>query len=55
LKTRPTAGFTPSNVKKLPDTSSASSRSVWLSMLTDAGTSRRHSTSASGSAFFWKS
>ena len=53
--TRPAAGFTPSMLKKLPETSSASTRSVWLSTASDASTGRRAITSANGAAFCWKS
>ena len=42
-------------VKKLPDTISASTRSVWFSTLMDVATSRRAITSVSGSARFWYS
>jgi hypothetical protein len=46
------AGLTPSIVKKLPETISAVSRSVWLSTATEVSVRRRQSTSDSGSARF---
>jgi hypothetical protein len=52
LNTRPTAGLTPSIAKKLPETISVSSRSVWLSTLTDVEIRRRAITSDNASARF---